>query len=262
VIERLRNSPGKPAKAVVFDFDGTVALVRAGWMPVMLDMMMDTLAPLGDDPLALRAEAELYVARLAGKDTVFQMRAFADHVRALGGEARSGESYRDEFFARMAGRQAQRLRAVEAGQGKPDALLVPGTRALLEALRAEGLQVYLASGTAHDDIVKESRLLDIERYFHGIYGSAPGRLNKSELLEHLLDSGIPGAAIATFGDGRVEIEVTRAVGGNAVGVATDEQECLTVDAKKRGWLIDAGADYIVPNLLETAVLMEVVAGIR
>ena len=65
-----------------------------------------------------------------------------------------------------------------------------------------------------------------------------------------------------FGDGRVEIEVTKAVGGTAVGIATDEETCLTVDAKKRGWLIHAGADYIAPNFLRTAELLEVVAGIR
>jgi phosphoglycolate phosphatase len=246
----------------MFDFDGTVALVRAGWMPVMLDMMMETLGPLGEDVAAVRAEAEAYVARLTGKDTVFQMRAFADHVRALGGEARSGESYRDEFFARMAGTQAGRLQAVQEGSGVPDALLVPGARALLEGLRAQGLRVYLASGTAHEDIVREARLLDIGRYFDGIYGSAPTSLTKSELLAHIIESGIPGAEIATFGDGRVEIEVTRAVGGTAVGVATDERECLAVDEKKRGWLIDAGADYIVPNLLNPAVLLDVVAGRR
>jgi phosphoglycolate phosphatase len=40
------------------------------------------------------------------------------------------------------------------------------------------------------------------------------------------------------------------VGGTAVGVATDEPECLAVDVKKRAWLAAAGADYIIPNYLE------------
>jgi hypothetical protein len=49
LIERLRNRTDARARVALFDFDGTVALVRAGWMPLMLDMMMETLAPQGDN---------------------------------------------------------------------------------------------------------------------------------------------------------------------------------------------------------------------
>jgi phosphoglycolate phosphatase-like HAD superfamily hydrolase len=227
----------------MFDFDGTVALVRAGWMPMMLDMMMETLGPLGSDAAALRAEAEEYVARFTGRDTVFQMAAFADHVRALGGEPRSAAEYKAQFLALMEHSRSARLKA-------PANLLVPGTKALLEALRARGLEVYLASGSAHDEIVYEAGLLGIADLFDGIYGSAPTSPTKRELLQRIVDSGIEGDEVLTFGDGRTEIEETKAVGGIAVGVATDEEECLEVDAKKRRWLIDAGADYIVPNYLD------------
>jgi phosphoglycolate phosphatase len=39
------------------------------------------------------------------------------------------------------------------------------------------------------------------------------------------------------------------VGGVAVGVATDEPECLKVDEWKRKRLAGVGADYIIPNFL-------------
>jgi phosphoglycolate phosphatase-like HAD superfamily hydrolase len=233
------------ATAILFDFDGTVALVRAGWMPLMLDFAMETLGGLGPDPAALRAEAEDYIARLTGKDTVFQMTAFADHVRRLGGVAKTGEEYKVEFMERLNRLTRERLAAPH-----PERLLVPGTAAFLKELRAAGKQVYLASGSAHAEIVEESKLLGIAPYFHGIYGSAPGIPNKRELLQQILASGIPAGRILTFGDGRVEIEETKAIGGMAVGVATDEEECLVVDAKKEQWLREAGADYIIPNYLD------------
>jgi phosphoglycolate phosphatase len=239
---------------VVFDFDGTLALVRAGWMPLMLDMMMETLTALGPDPAALRGKAEAYVARLTGKDTVHQMNAFASHVEALGGVARTGEEYKADFMTRLNGLSLARLAAVKSGAVSADALLVPGSRRFLKALRAEGIQLILASGSAHEDILCETKLLGIERYFEGIYGSAPGIFSKRELLEHLAGSGLQAGEIVTFGDGRVEIEETKAVGGMAVGVATEEPDCLIVDVKKRGWLIDAGADYIIPNYLEDGLL--------
>jgi phosphoglycolate phosphatase len=241
----------------MFDFDGTLATVRAGWMPLMLDMMMETLAPLGaagTDPEDLRDEAREYVARLTGKDTVHQMEAFAEHVRELGGAPETAAAYKAEFVDRLEVRRSERLNAVEEGRMAPEALLVPGSRAFLEALQARGVDIYLASGSAHDDVLREAKLLGIERYFTGIFGSAPGRLTKGELLARLVASGIPGAAILTFGDGRVEIEETKAVGGTAVGVATEEPECRVVDPSKRRWLAEAGADYIIPNYLETGLL--------
>jgi phosphoglycolate phosphatase-like HAD superfamily hydrolase len=187
------------------------------------------------------------------------MQAFAHHVRRLGGEPESPEAYKAEFMERLGSVHSERLNAVEEGRIPPDALLVPGVRALLEAMQGRSLQIYLASGTAHDDILREARLLDIARYFTGMYGSASTSLTKQELLARIIASGISGTAILTFGDGRVEIEETKAVGGTAIGIATLEPDCLDVDPKKRGWLIDAGADYIIPNYLEPG-LLELVLG--
>jgi phosphoglycolate phosphatase-like HAD superfamily hydrolase len=259
VIERLGYGSRLPVRAVMFDFDGTVATVRSGWLEIMLDMMMETLGPLGKDDDALRSEAEKYVARFTGKDTVHQMEAFVDHVRRLGGEPECPESYKAEFMDRLERVRSERLNAVEDGRIPPDALLVPGVRALLAAMQGRNLEVYLASGTAHDEILREAKLLGIERYFTGMYGSARTSLTKVQLLARIVKSGISGAAILTFGDGHAEIEATKAVGGTAIGVAGLEPECMELDPKKRGWLIDAGADSIILNYLDPGVL-ELVLG--
>ena len=256
LIEVIGNRLPRPsARAVMFDFDGTVALVRAGWMPLMLDMMMETLAPLSRDHVKTRAEAEDYVARFTGKDTVHQMTAFADHVRALGGHPLSPEKYKADFITSLEHDRSERLRAVRSGECPASDLLVPGVLELLQTLRSRNIRVYLASGTAHDDIVSESQLLGIADLFDGIYGSAPGRKTKLELLQWLVSTGLSPVEILTFGDGQVEIEDAKSIGGIAVGVATDEESgCLEVDPKKRAWLIAAGADYIIPNYLDEEVI--------
>jgi hypothetical protein len=46
----------------------------------------------------------------------------------------------------------------------------------------------------------------------------------------------------------------KAVGGVAVGIASDEPECLKIDEWKRNRLRGVGADYIVPNYLQRAEL--------
>src|ERR1700683_778399 len=76
------------ARVVLFDFDGTLSLIRSGWMNVMVPMMVEILADLktGESEQQLRAMVEDFVWRLTGKETIYQMIAFAEAVEARGGK--------------------------------------------------------------------------------------------------------------------------------------------------------------------------------
>ena len=63
-----------------------------------------------------------------------------------------------------------------------------------------------------------------------------------------------GEEFLGFGDGYVEIENVKEVGGVAVGVATAEPECAAVDQWKRQRLAGVGADFIIPNFLGSHLL--------
>ena len=57
-----------------------------------------------------------------------------------------------------------------------------------------------------------------------------------------------GASLLGFGDGYVEIQNVKAVGGTAVAVASDEAgRSGKPDAWKRDRLIGAGADVVIPD---------------
>jgi hypothetical protein len=65
-----------------------------------------------------------------------------------------------------------RLEELRRGQVSPEKYLVPGARALIEALRERGLRLYLASGTDQPYMREEAALLDVARYFEGrVYGA-------------------------------------------------------------------------------------------
>ena len=73
---------------------------------------------------------------------------------------------------------------------------------------------------------------------------------KKGLIQRILSApGVRGDEFLDFGDGHVEIENMKEVGGVAVGVATAEPECQVVDEWKRQRLAGVGADFIVPNFL-------------
>jgi hypothetical protein len=100
---------------------------------------------------------------------------------------------------------------------------------------------------------EEAGLLDMARYFDGrVYGALDDykSFSKKILIQRLIAaSEFQGTEFLGFGDGYVEIENIKEVGGVAVGVATAEPECRAVDEWKRLRLAGVGADFIVPNFL-------------
>ena len=256
MIEQLR--PGvhaKNARVVLFDFDGTISVIRAGWMDVMAPMMVEILADLktGESEEELRAIVEEFVGRLTGKQTMYQMIELAENVKARGGDPRDPLEYKTMYLDLLHKKIHHRLEELESGAASPEKYLVPGARALLESLHARGLKMYLASGTDQVYMRKEARLLDVDRYFEGgVFGALDDykSFSKKILIQQVIAKAeCQGDQFLGFGDGYVEIENVKEVGGVAVGVATAEPECQVVDQWKRQRLAGVGADFIIPNFL-------------
>jgi phosphoglycolate phosphatase-like HAD superfamily hydrolase len=261
MVEQLRpGASAKNARICIFDFDGTVSLIRSGWMGVMAPMMVEILLDLktGESEDELRRVVEDFIWRLTGEQTIYQMIEFARQIRQRGGEPLDPLLYKNMYLDRLHGRIRGRLEELRAGKTAPDKYLVPGARDLVEALRERGLELYLASGTDEEYMREEARLLDIARYFDGVYGALDDykSFSKRVLISRLLARpGARGEQFLGFGDGYVEIENIKEVGGVAVGVATAEPECRVVDEWKRKRLAGVGADFIVPNFLCREELM-------
>jgi len=222
----------------------------------MVPMMVEVLAECrtGESEEQLRQVVEDFVWRLTGQETIYQMIRLAEEVRRRGGKPFDPLVYKHRYLDRLWEVIRDRVEDLRAGRCSPDCYLVPGARALLEALRDRGLRLYLASGTDEIYMKEEAGLLDVARYFDGgVYGALDDYLTFSKriLVERILElPRMRGANLVGFGDGYVEIEEVKRVGGVAVGVASDEPECLRIDDWKRRRLVGAGADYILPNYLE------------
>ena len=134
-----------------------------------------------------------------------------------------------------------------------DNLLVYGSRPLLERLKQRGLKLYLASGTDEPFVKREAALLDLNRYFgEHIYGAKDDykSFSKKMVIERILqENQISGDQLLAFGDGYVEIENTKEVGGLAVAVASDEANNGSgrMDEWKRKRLMGVGADICIPD---------------
>ena len=242
-------------KVAFFDFDGTVGLIRAGWMQLMIAQAMAELRATGTEETdaELLAVVEEFIFRLTGKPTIYQMIELAENVRKRGGVPIDPAENKNRFLAQLQDQSDRRIQSIRSGEVAPDRFMVPGTRAVLEDLQRRGLRLYLVSGTDDALVQEEARLFDIVRYFDGgVYGS-PGDdsdFSKLGLAKDVVARGeATGPEIVSFGDGPVELEAIEYVGGVAVGLATLEPECDRVDPWKRQRLISTGARYIIPNYL-------------
>ncbi len=254
-VEVITGRSAARARVALFDFDGTLSLIRAGWFDVMVPMMVEVLASLGTGESEEEIERTVreFVYRLTGKQTIYQMIELARQVELRGGRPEDPLVYKYRYLDRLHERIRHRLEELESGAAPPEKYLVPGSRRLLERLRRRGLKLYLASGTDQEFMRREAELLQVAGCFDGgIFGALDDyrSFSKKILIERIISRAeCAGDEFLAFGDGYVEIENVKTVGGVAVGVATDEPECLRVDEWKRQRLVSVGADYIIPNYL-------------
>jgi phosphoglycolate phosphatase len=252
---------------VLFDFDGTLSLIRQGWPEVMLPMFLELLPPQAGEQEPARRQL-LYddIMRLNGKQTIYQMIQFAERVQERGGKAQEPLWYKREYLRRLELRIRARLEGLRNGSIERDSLLVYGARPFLDQLAQLGLSLYLASGTDEPFVKEEAALLDLTRYFGPrIYGALDDykSFSKKMIIERILrENQIPGLQLVAFGDGYVEIENTKEVGGLAVAVASDEANngSGNVDEWKRQRLLGVGADVVIPDFRDAGALWKCLLG--
>jgi phosphoglycolate phosphatase len=266
VIESVR---GVRFKHVLFDFDGTLSLIREGWPEVMVAMMTEEILATGtgESPGEISRHCSEFVSQLTGKQTIYQMIRLAEEVKARGGTPRDPLEYKERYHGRLMERISQRRESLCCGEAKPEAFLVPGAFGMLAALRDRGLPMYLASGTDRKYVVEEAALLGLVPFFGGrVYGAMDDYKSYSKrlVIERILrENKVDGAALLGFGDGYVEIRNIKAACGVAVAVASDEAgRSGRPNPWKRERLIGVGADIVIPDFREADALLEYLFGQR
>jgi len=263
-VEIIRDArPVEPPSHALFDFDGTVSLIREGWQDIMVPLMVELLAETGTGETVeeLTAVVSEYVERLTGEQTIYQMIRLAEEIRKRGGTPREPLYYKRLYHERLIGSIHDRREGLRSGRIEPEAMIVPGADKALALLRDRGVVLYLASGTDEPYVIEEARLLGLDTCFgEHIYGARDDyrTFSKEHVIRRILElNGVGGASLIGFGDGYVEIANVKGAGGMAVGVASDEKgRSGRPDEWKRARLIGAGADVIIPDFCDCEVLFD------
>jgi phosphoglycolate phosphatase-like HAD superfamily hydrolase len=263
-IEIIRSlALDRPPQHVLFDFDGTLSLIREGWPEVMIPLMIETLQATGtqEAPAALHKLCSDFVTALTGKQTIYQMIRLAEEVAKRGGRPEDPVVYKQQYLDRLMTRITDRREGLRSGRIAARDMVVPYSLELLDALQQRGALLYVASGTDEPYVLEEVALLGLNRYFGPrVYGACDDykAFSKAQVIERILrENKLEGSSLLGFGDGYVEIQNVKAAGGTAVAVASDEAaRSGKPDPWKRDRLIGAGADVVIPDYHDYQPLLD------
>lgn len=253
-----------PFRCAVFDFDGTLSLLRGNWQGLMVPMMVEALAAIktGESADELTALVEEFVTRLTGQPTMQQMYALADEIEKRGQPRPDATMYFHRYMDMLISRTKARIAEIKSVSKSTDDFLVPGSRPLVERLAKEGLLLVIASGTELVEVRRESEILNIDQYFGDrVFGPVNNdpQFSKERVLRQLMEKhGLRGEEIVAIGDGPAEIRAIKAVGGLAVGVASDEvNRDGSINGLKREHLLRAGADVIISDYRDLSTVLKI-----
>lgn len=249
-------------KHALFDFDGTVSLLREGWQEVMGPMMAECICGGGQPTPEIEEEVREYIDDSTGIQTILQMEHLVKMVREHGivpeKDVLTADEYKKIYNDRLMLRVNERIAGLEAGKLKPEEVTLRGALDFLEKLSRRGLTMYIFSGTDRDDVRNEARLVGAAPYFTEIWGALRSykEYNKEMVLKDIIAKhDLHGSEVLIIGDGPVEIRNARDNGCVAIGVASNEIEGHDWNEEKRERLRNAGADILIPDFGEPDALM-------
>lgn len=260
-IEITRSFRPRPnLRHAILDWDGTISLIRAGWVEVMVDVGME------DEPDMDRAMLRREMLALNGQPCIHQMIRMVKLVGKATDSRRRAEQYQRLYCERLAELVENRSRALRLG-APPAEHMVPGVGAFLGGLAEREIDVSVITGTPQEEVEVEAVVLGLgarlKKKIHGPRSLADREFTKHTAIHALVHQHrLRREELLAVGDGPVEVQEAKALGGLVIGVASDETTpgSRKFDEYKLRQLRDCGADIIVPDYLDAAALLKLVLG--
>ncbi len=247
----------------LFDFDGTVSLMREGWQRIMAPVMVEMICGATEPTPEIEHEVYEYIEESTGIQTILQMQHLVEMVRAHGlvpeDQILDAQGYKKVYNDRLMVPVRERIAKLESGEFTVGDVTLRGSLDFLAKLRDKGLAMYVFSGTDRADVRNEAAKVGAAPYFKEIWGALKTfeEYSKEKVIKDIMSThDLHGVEVLVVGDGPVEIRNAKAAGCVAIGVASNEVEGHGWNEEKRERLIRAGADIMVPDFGDTPALVD------
>lgn len=244
-------------KHAIFDFDGTISLLREGWEKIMAPVMIESIC--GDHPVTPQVVQRVmeYIDETTGVQTILQMEGLVALVQEFGLVSKEkvldAWGYKKIYNDRLMKPVRQRINDLQNGRKAVADYCVAGSIRFCFSLANHGVTLYTASGTDQDDVRHEARVLGVDSCFHGGIFGAIGSVeeySKDKVIKDILrQHGLCGAELVVFGDGPVEIRNAKENGAIAVGIASNEVTGRGWNERKIERLQKAGCDILIADFM-------------
>lgn len=262
-IEIINEVERGKIKHVLFDFDGTISLLREGWQRIMAPVCVEMICGDTEPTQAIIDEVNVMIDETTGIQTIFQMQRLQEMVRAHGlvpeDKILEPIDYKKVYNDRLMEPVRARIAQLDSGEKTVEDYTVRGSLHFLELIAQQDVSMYVFSGTDRDDVRNEAARIGVAHYFKEIWGALPSveEYSKEKIIRDIIaEHHLEGPQVLAIGDGPVELRNVKEAGGIALGIASDEVNGKGWDMSKRPRLLRAGADILIPDFLEADKLIE------
>lgn len=262
-IEIVNEIPRGQFKHILFDFDGTISLLREGWQGIMAPVCAEMICGSHTPTPEILREVDEMIDETTGIQTIFQMQRLVEMVRAHGlvpeSEIKDPAGYKQVYNDRLMVPVRARIARLQAGELTPEGVCVKGALTFLSLLSKKNVGMYVFSGTDRDDVRNEAKQVGAAPYFQEIWGALPSveEYSKEKVIKDIIaQHNLHGTEVLAIGDGPVELRNVKEQGGVALGIASNETTGFGWDEHKRQRLLKAGADILIPDFGEADKLVQ------
>ncbi len=262
-IEIINDVERGRIKHALFDFDGTVSILREGWQSIMAPVMIEMICGGTEPTKEIVDEVRRVIDETTGIQTIFQMQVLEKMVRKHGlvpeDRILDPYGYKDIYNDRLMVPVNERIRKLRTDELTIEQVTLRGALDFVRMLRERGVTLYVFSGTDRDDVRNEASVVGAAPYFNEIWGAVRSveEYSKEKVLKEIIAThDLHGSQVMVVGDGPVEIRNGKENGCITVGVASDEVAGHGWDERKRERLIKAGSDIMIPDFGEGGKLLQ------
>ncbi len=175
-IEIINEVERGKIKYGLFDFDGTISILREGWQdimhPVCVEMICGNTAPTAE----IDAEVRTMIDETTGIQTILQMERLVEMIKEKGfvpeSEILDAQGYKAIYLERLMVPVRERLAKLASGEMTREQAIVKGAPDFLDIISKKAdLELYVFSGTDRDDVRNEAKVLGVAPYFKEIWGA-------------------------------------------------------------------------------------------
>jgi len=248
-LEIINKNKKNNVKVIIFDFDGTISTLRYGWEEIMEKMMIEILSTCRNDTSNIKQEIKQYISDSTGIQTIYQMKWLKRKVKEYKPNQKALDcwEYKKTYNNRLKRIVNARIEKIKKKEKLPFNYLIKGSKKFIEKLYQMNYEMMVVSGTDHPDVIRETKILGVNKYFKKISGAPVNQVDdsKKKVINQLINErDLHGSELLIIGDGKVEISLGAKKGAITLGIASNEDKVKGINEWKRIRLIQAGADAI------------------